>query len=407
MRILLPALVLGFLVLTILSLQACGGGANGGSGSLIADFDLQDEEYLADPETPLERLCSIFTPRRAHALANLGFDSNSYPYNRFFGERPAQEGLHVVIMGSTSNVVAEADTDDTGRAVFDSLPLGYLTLMITGSDGNAYHVPVQVSEDRTSRTRVLVYRDPLEGVVLTAKTIHDDDGDGENDDSFSYAVFGRPRNAAEGGRVHLHTVNRTRVDIGGDGSYGSPGDYSVKEPDDDGVSTDDGDGDEDNDGILDYEDEDIDGDGTPNDFDDDRDGDGIANAADAYPDGLSPNDDYDAPTLDGGEPYGGVMDLANPAPNTITVFFPVGVDANEPVRYIIYYSTTTPIDFEMAETQTFQPVGQVSPDEILSDNVTGLLEDQTYYFAVRAQDSAQPPNVDENTNEKEVYLGPW
>jgi hypothetical protein len=254
---------------------------------------------------------------------------------------------------------------------------------------------------------VLVYRHPIEGVQLAAKTIHDEDGDGENDDEFSYAVFNRPQNESTGGRIHLHTVNRTRVDANGDGTYTGSGDFSVTEPDDDGCSSADGDGDEDNDGILDYDDEDIDGDGTPNDFDDDMDGDGIPNAADTYPDGLSADDDYDPPTLDGGYAYNGIIDLANPAANTISVFFRVGVDVNEPVRYIIYYSTTSPIDLETAETQMFQPVGQVSPDEILSDNVTGLLEGQSYYFAVRAQDSAQPPNLDENTNEKEIHLPPW
>ena len=71
--------------------MSCGGGSEGsGTGSFIADFDLEGEEYLADPDTPIERLAEIFSPRVANALPDLGYDSNSFPFNVFTGERPVR-----------------------------------------------------------------------------------------------------------------------------------------------------------------------------------------------------------------------------------------------------------------------------------------------------------------------------
>lgn len=388
-------------------IPSCGGGdGTGGAGGLIADFDLEGEEYLADPDSPCERFCRMFGRRVAYALPDLGFNPNSYPFNVFTGERNAQGGLQVIVSAPDKTLIAQSETNTSGRVQFSDLPTGFLMLTITGQDSHNYNVPVQVAENTTSRSRILVFRNPESGdVEITSKTIHDDDGDGLNDDDFSYAMFGRPRNSQTGGQINLHLGGETRIDANGDGDFIDPADDIVTEPDDDGVSSSDGDGDEDNDGILDYEDDDIDGDGIPNGQDDDIDGDGIPNGDDEYPDGITPKDDFDPPVLDGGDSYSGVMELSQIDEDTVTVMFPVGVDdMNEPVSYIIYYSTTSPVDFNTASSQRFKPVEPVSPDEILQDNVTGLVFDQKYYFVVHAVDSAQPPNEDDNTNEMEILI---
>jgi len=306
-------------------------------------------------------------------------------------------------------LVAQGQTDDSGRVSFDALPIGYLSLVITGSDGNNYHVPVQVNKDTMSRTRVLVFRVPATGkIFLSAKTIHDADGDGVNDDSFSYAVFNRPRNSSEGGTVHLHLEGETKIDGNGDGDFTDPEDKAIIEPDDDGISSDAGDGDEDNDGLLDNVDPDIDGDGLLNENDPDIDGDGLLNADDPYPYGITPSDDFIPPGLPQGAIYPGVSEVAQIDTGTVSVFFPTGIDdKNPPVTYIIYYSTTSPLDFKTAPKKIFRPLLPGAPDSVLSDNVINLITGQTYYFAVRAMDSAQPPNIDHNVNEMSITIEPW
>jgi len=407
MRYLLSVLALVILVAGLIGLPACGGeGGGAGSGSLIADFDLEGEEYLAVPDTPLERLCSLFAGRSAHAFPNLGFNSNCYPFNQFTGEKNVQAGLEVIVSAPDKTFVAQGVLNTNGRVTFSDLPPGFLTLSITGADGNTYMIPVQVSDGMTSRAWVLVYRDTGSGGVrIASKAIHDEDGDTLNDDDFSYAMFGRPRNQPSGGRVHLHIGDETHVDSNGDGDFVDPGDHTVVEPDDDGVASDSGDGDEDNDGIPDNVDDDIDGDGIPNVDDPDIDGDGLLNADDPHPNGDSPEDDYNPPGMTGSLIYSGIKEVAQIDAATVTVYFPVGLDdKNEPVTYNIYYSTTTPIDFDNAAHQRFKPIGPVSPDEILSDNIIGLVVGQEYFFAVRVQDAAQPPNEDTNENELSVEI---
>jgi len=395
----------------LVTLPSCDGGDSetGGSGNLIADFDLEGEEYLAAPDTPLERLCSLFHNRTANAESNLGWDSNSYPFNIFTGERNAESGLQVLISAPDMTFVAQGVTGTNGRVSFNTLPSGFLNMTITGSEGNNYTIPIQILESSTSRTRILVFRDAdTNGVQINAKTIHDVDGDGLNDDNFSYAVFGRPRNQAIGGRVHLHIENETRLDANGDGDFLDPDDEFLIEPDDDGVTSDQGDGDEDNDGLLDHEDPDIDGDGILNGQDPDMDGDGLMNADDPYPDGITPNDDFNPPSIDGALFYTGVDSLAKIDEHTVSVFFPEAFDdMNPPVVYNIYYSTTTdPFNFDTATLQRFIPINKDPVDGFYFDNVTGLITDQTYYFVVRVQDNAQPPNEDINTESMDIKVGP-
>jgi len=86
------------------------------------------------------------------------------------------------------------------------------------------------------------------------------------------------------------------------------------------------------------------------------------------------------------------------ADGTIAVLFGTATDmavppapASPPVSYTVYYSTQTPMDFEMASR-----VGSLDASPWISPV---LLPGQTYYFAVRAQDSATPPNEESNTTE--------
>lgn len=399
-------LIFGILILTGISSCGGGGSSSGGFGTLIADFDLEGDEYLAVPRTPFGRFLAMFAPRAANALPDLGFDSNSFPFNHFTGDKPAQAGVHVLITAPDQSFIAQGQIGLNGRVQFTELPTGFLTMVITGQDGHNYYVPIQIAKEITSRSLVLVFRNYVSGrTELSAKTIHDVDGDGINDDQFSYAIFNRPRNASTGGTVHLHVFSETKVDENGDGDFTDADDYTVVEPDDDGVGTNDGDGDEDNDGKTDNVDEDIDGDDILNNQDDDIDGDGIPNGSDQYPDGITPDDDFTPPTLTGSLFYSGIMDISKLDETTVSVFFPTAIDENPPVVYNIYYSTESPIDFDTASMQKFQPTPG-SPDEIKSDNVTGLVTGQTYYFAVRAMDSAQPPNEDQNTEEMEITLVP-
>jgi len=394
------------LILAILSLLlsiSCGGGSTGGMGDLIADFDLEGEDYLAGPDTPLDRIFALISSGTAHALPDLGFNSNSYPFNKFTGDKDAQAGVQVAITGQNLSEIATGVTGVNGRVQFSNLPLGYLNMLVTGQDGKVYHIPVHISENITSRSKVLVFRQNGQ-VVVNGKTIHDSDGNEQNDDDFSIALFGRPQNQSRGGSVHIHANGVTQVDGNGDGDFNDPEDYQVTEPDDDGISSDNGDGDEDNDGIIDPNDSDIDGDTIPNVQDDDIDGDGILNGSDPYPEGDSPNDDFSSPEADGGGTYQGILDLAPIDSQSISVFFQDAMDENEPVTYFIYFSTEDPIDYETAAYQMFLPTQQDSPDDVYSDNIINLVQGNTYFVSVRAQDAAQPPNMDDNTNMLSITL---
>ena len=393
-----------------MTLPACGGGPTAPTGTLIADFDLEGEEYLAVPDSPLERLCSIFRIPTANAMPDLGFESNCYPFNQFIGPRSVQKGLHVVVVAPDQAFVAQGFTNDTGRVSFTDISTGYLTLVVTGKDGNNYHIPVQVSESTRSYTRILVRRHLDTGnVLITAKTIHDADANGMNDDAFSYSLFDRSENRSDGGLIHLHLGDQTRIDTNGDGDFLDSGDISVIEPDDDGVKSDAGDGDENNNSLLDDVDPDIDGDGIPNENDPDIDGDGLLNDVDPYPTGVTPLDDFAPPRPIGAAvAYQGAQNVAQIGEGAVSVSFLKAIDdMYSPVTYIIYYSTTSPIDFKTASKQMFRPADPDAPDQILSDNVINLVTDQTYYFAVRVMDSAQPPNIDPNTIEVSITIKDW
>jgi hypothetical protein len=407
MRNLLSLVIFLTICVGLVGLPACDDSGNSGSGTgtLVADIDIEGYELLASA-SPLQKLCEIFQPRSANALADLGFQGNDYPFNHITGPKTAQGGLEVMVVSLSHVLLDEGTTSDSGRVSFNDIDSGYVYMVIVGKDGNSYQVPVEVSENTTSRTRVLVYKSPSTGKPsINSKTIHDQNDDGINDDSFSFSMFGRSPNKATGGVVYLHEGNETRIDVDGDGSFTGDEDKLVIEPDDDGRASDKGDGDEDNDGILDNVDTDIDGDGILNDSDPDIDGDGILNASDPFPNGITPFDDFTPPGLAGSLGYTGVKEVAPIDSTSVSVFFPEAVEEkNPPVTYLIYYSTTTPIDFATAAYEMFVPSG-AAPDGVFSDNVTGLIASQTYYIAVRARDHAQPPNTDTNTNEIKVTVG--
>jgi hypothetical protein len=393
--------------LALIGITSCESEGKTAFGDLVLEVRMSGIDQVARAVTPLDRFFSLFTPRAAYALPDLGFDSNSYPYNQFEGEMPAQGGLSVLVTASDSTFIAQGVADTSGIITFTNIDAGYLTVVLTGADGNNYYVPVQVTEETRSRTRVVVYHDQASAAIrLISKTIHDSNSDGLNDDDFSYAVYSRPWNSAVGGVVHLHLDGETRIDKNGDGDFLDSDDRIVIEPDDDGIASDDGDNDEDNDGIVDINDDDIDGDGTENASDSDMDGDGIADVDDDYPRGITPDDDFEPPTLTDGEPYTGVADLALISEDTVTVYFPPAVDdKHEPVTYLIYYSTTSPVDPDTAYRKAFRPAeGSLTGDDLLTKNISVPTTGLTYYFAVHVIDSAQPPNMDTNEEEMEIEV---
>ena len=73
----------------------------------------------------------------------------------------------------------------------------------------------------------------------------------------------------------------------------------------------------------------------------------------------------------------------------VTVTYGTATDASPPVKYNAYYSTSSPA------------TGGTKVSNVGSSpyTVTGLTNGQLYYFSVRAEDSATPPNEDTNTFE--------
>lgn len=69
-----------------------------------------------------------------------------------------------------------------------------------------------------------------------------------------------------------------------------------------------------------------------------------------------------------------------------------------PVNYVVYYNQGTTVDFGAADTV------EVSAPAV-NTVVTGLTDGIGYAFAVRAKDSAVPPNEEDNTNEMTVMPG--
>lgn len=74
-----------------------------------------------------------------------------------------------------------------------------------------------------------------------------------------------------------------------------------------------------------------------------------------------------------------------------TEMAPLGVQASEPVQYVVYYSTESPIDFERA--------ARIDNIADLTWTSIPLVDGVEYYFAVRCRDSHDPSNEDANSVE--------
>jgi hypothetical protein len=98
----------------------------------------------------------------------------------------------------------------------------------------------------------------------------------------------------------------------------------------------------------------------------------------------------------------GITNATANVDGTVTVTFGSAEDsavppapASPPVIYTVYYSTTSPINF-----QTAARVSNVASPWTSQP----LVANQTYHFAVRTADSAVPPNEDLNTTELPVVI---
>ncbi len=87
----------------------------------------------------------------------------------------------------------------------------------------------------------------------------------------------------------------------------------------------------------------------------------------------------------------GIKSVA-PDDSYVAITWYAAIDAaSNPVSYLVYYVTDDQ-DFD------WNSPNDVFPSGVTSTNVTGLTNDQRYKFAVRAQDSAEPPNMTTNVN---------
>jgi hypothetical protein len=106
---------------------------------------------------------------------------------------------------------------------------------------------------------------------------------------------------------------------------------------------------------------------------------------------VSATPDTDPPVWTGREG----AETAMPDNGSVTVLWGPAIDlGSSPVTYNLYYDTETPIPFDSGTVK----ISNAGDGETFHD-VTGLQNGITYYFIVRAQDSANPPNEDTNTEE--------
>ena len=409
-------LLTAVLVVTALLLGvSCDEGGTASTAKFMGDFTQESVGYIAaNPVHPPDWLKTLFSPQEAYALPNLGI-----PTDEFTGPVPVPVNTTVNILGLDGAFIASGETDGLGHVVIDNIPEGYLNVFVAGGAGKTWRIPTHFLKDHATYMRAVFMDDPDGKEAVYAKSVHNDSGQPVNADDFSLAVYGRPRATAAGGIVILHQDGQTFIDNNGDGDFTDTDDSIFYEADDDGISSAAGDGDEDNDGITDNHEqgdaEDLDGDGIPNGTDDDDDSDGILDSADSTPRGITALDDFVPPALIdpngafNGDPYSGIADVqpswldpehTQPDSGKVRVFFPGAEDAmNDDISYRIYYMKNA-FDFSAAQYKLFHPVvGKITdPDELYDYEVTGLNPGDTYYFVVRALDSALPPNEDTNEN---------
>jgi hypothetical protein len=411
-RILIPTIIL--VVVVLMPLVSCDEGESTATADFIGYFTQASPNYIADTQLRgIDFLQTLFCPIKAYALPNLSITGE------FLGPAPVPMETKVNVLGLSGELIATGRTDETGYIEIGDIPEGYLNIHVVGGPGKTWLMPTHFLKDHATYMRA-VFKDNDEGKEsVYAKSVHNNAGLPVNTDDFSIAIFGRPRSGSTGGMTILHQDGKTFIDNNGDGDFIDDDDLILDEADDDGIPSSAGDGDEDNDGITDINEQDdaddLDGDGLPNSSDDDDDGDNIPDSTDSTPRGITEFDDFEPPTLidpNGeweGDPYTGIADVqpvwlnpeqTEPDLGKVRVFFYGAEDEkNDDISYKIFYDENE-IDFNNSPYELFNPqIGIITdPDELYDYELTGLTPGETYYFAVRALDSAPPPNEDTNEN---------
>jgi len=398
---------------------SCDDGGTTATGKFTGDFTQESVGYIAaNPVHAIDWLKALFSPQEALALPNL-----SIPADEFTGPVPIPVNTTVNILGLDGAFIASGEADGAGHVAIDNIPEGYLNVFVAGGAGKTWRIPTHFLKNHGTYMRAVFKDDPDGKEAVYAKSVHNDAGEPANTDDFSLAVLGRPRATAVGGIIILHQDGRTFIDKNGDGDFIDTDDSIFYEADDDGISSAAGDGDEDNDGITDNHEQgdsdDLDGDGIANATDTDDDGDGILDSADSTPRGITALDDFVPPALIdpagafNGDPYSGIADVqpvwldpehTQPDLGKVRVFFPGAEDAmNNDISYRMYYMKNE-FNFSAAQYSVFHPVvGKITtPGELYDFEISGLTPGDTYFFVVRALDSASPPN--EDTNDKVASL---
>ena len=399
---------------------SCDEGGSAPTATFTGDFTQQSVGYIAaKPAHAIDRLRTLFSPQEAYALPDLSIPSD------FTGPAPLPANTLVSILGLAGELLVSGSTDGTGHVVINDVPEGYLNVFIAGGAGKTWRIPTHFVRDHGTYMRAVFKDDPDGKQAVYAKSVHNDSGVPANTDDFSLAIFGRPRANAAGGVIVLHKDGQTFTDKIGDGDFTDSEDVILYEADDDGISSAAGDGDEDNDGITDNheqgDNDDLDGDAIANGTDTDDDGDGILDSADSTPRGITSLDDFIAPALIDptgafqGAAYTGIADVqplwldaeqTQPDLGKVRLFFPGAEDKmNNDISYRIYYMKNS-FSFSSALYVVFHPVvGKITdPEELYDFEIDGLSPGDTYYFAVRALDSAQPPNEDANETNLNLEL---
>jgi hypothetical protein len=399
-------------LMTLLGVSCDEGGDSVSTSRFVAVITQAEPTYIAASAAhPFDWLESLFAPNEALALPNLGI-----PAGEFSGPYPVPNDTLVTLVWGDGATIASSRTDGSGRVIIDNVPDGYINVLVQGGGGKIWHMTTHIDPDHDTYMEAVLKDNDVGQKAAYAKSVHNDSAASANVDGFSITVLGKPEGSPIGGMTIIHDEGRSLIDGNGDGDYTDAVDKIIDEADDDGISSAQGDGDEDNDGITDNkeqdDEDDLDGDGIPNNIDTDDDGDGIPDSTDTTPRGITEFDDFVPPALIDpggdfeGDPYTGIADAqlvwvdveqTEIDPGKVRVYFPGAEDEmNGDVWYRIYYDDNE-IDFDDSPYKIYEPeIAITDPEELYDFLLTSLDTDETWYFAIRALDSAPPPNEDEN-----------
>lgn len=414
----MPVVIL--LMLGMMLGASCDDGGSEATTGFVGDFTQESPGYIAaNHSVSSDWLRTLFSPVTAYALPNLGIS------DEFTGTYPVPNDTLVNVLGPGGQFITFGHTDSFGHIEINDIPEGYINIHIVGGGGKTWLIPTHLTADKNTYMRALLMDNPQGKESVYAKSVHNSSGQPTNTDDFSIAIYGRQRNSFTGGIMIIHEDGETSIDSNGDGDFLDDDDRIITEPDDDGITSAQGDGDEDNDGITDNDEQgdndDLDGDGFPNSSDMDDDGDGVPDVSDSTPRGITDLDDFVPPALidpDGsfeGDAYTGIADVqpmwldaeqTQPDLGKARVFFPGAEDEmNNDISYRIFYGTSA-LNFSTALYAVYHPTTGIitDPDELYDYQLTGLNAGETYWFAVRALDSAAPPNMDGNQDALNLEL---